>query len=155
MTATADETAAADRVRDTLARQGLLRTLGVEVVEVEPGRVVLDLPVRPEVAQQDGFVHAGAVTALADAAAGAAAQSMMPAGKNVLSVEFKVNLLSPGVGERLRAAATVVRSGRTITVVTAAVESLGGADATTGSGKPVALMQATMIAVDAAAADRR
>lgn len=144
MSTATDETAAVSRVRDTLARQRMLETLGVEVVEVARGRVVLDLPVRPEVTQQNGFVHAGAVTTLADAAAGAAAQSLMPEDRNVLSVEFKVNLLSPGVGERLRATATVVRAGRTITVVSAEVESL----AEEGTRKPVALMQATMIAVD-------
>jgi len=138
-----DETDAVARVRDTLDRQALLTTLGVEVVEIGRGRVVLDLPVRAEVTQQDGFVHAGAITTLADTAAGAAAQSLMPAGRNVLSVEFKMNLLSPGVGERLRATATVVRAGRTITVVSAEVESVDG-----GARKPVALMQATMIAVD-------
>ncbi|WP_377270517.1 PaaI family thioesterase [Peterkaempfera sp. SMS 1(5)a] len=138
-----DETAAVARVRDTLDRQALLTTLGVEVVEISRGRVVLDLPVRAAVTQQDGFVHAGAITTLADTAAGAAAQSLMPADKNVLSVEFKMNLLSPGVGERLRATATVVRAGRTITVVSAEVESVDG-----DARKPVALMQATMIAVD-------
>lgn len=138
--------AATERVRDSLTRQNMLVTLGVEIVELAVGRVVLDLPVRPAVTQQNGFVHAGAVATLADAAAGAAALSLMPDDKDVLSVEFKVNLLSPGVGERLRATATVVRSGRTITVVGADVRAVDGSGP--GPGKQVALMQATMIAVD-------
>lgn len=135
---------AVDRLRANLEDQRLLTTLGIEIVELARGRVVLDLPVRPEVTQQNGFVHAGAITSLADAAAGAAALSLMPEGKDVLSVEFKVNLLSPGVGERLRATGTVVRSGRTITVISAEVVSMTGGVA----GKDVALMQGTMIAVD-------
>lgn len=147
VTATLDENAAVTRVRDCLSRQQLLTTLGVEIVELASGRVVLDLPVRPEVTQQNGFVHAGAITTLADSAAGAAALSLMPDGKDVLSVEFKVNLLSPGVGDRLRATATVVRAGRTITVVNAVVEALTTAQQP-GTGKQVALMQGTMIALD-------
>ncbi|WP_405012105.1 PaaI family thioesterase [Kitasatospora sp. NBC_01539] len=135
-----------DRLRSNLTGQPLLATLGVEIVELARGRVVLDLPVRPEVTQQNGFVHAGAISTLADAAAGAAALSLMPEGKDVLSVEFKLNLLSPGVGERLRATGTVVRSGRTITVVGAEIRSV-----TAGvPGKEVALLQGTMIAVDSA-----
>lgn len=65
----------------------------------------------------------------------------MAAGSDVLSVEFKVNLLAPAVGERFRAVGTVVRSGRTLTVCTGQVLALT-------HGKPdshVALMQATMI----------
>ncbi|GAA0679008.1 PaaI family thioesterase [Kitasatospora atroaurantiaca] len=132
-----------DRLRSNLQGQQLLTVLGVEIVELARGRVVLDLPVRPEVTQQNGYVHAGAISTLADAAAGAAALSLMPEGKDVLSVEFKLNLLSPGVGERLRATGTVVRAGRTVTVVSAEVRSV-----TDGvPGKDVALLQGTMIAV--------
>ncbi|GAA1126077.1 MULTISPECIES: PaaI family thioesterase [Kitasatospora] len=133
-----------DRLRSNLDGQPMLATLGVEIVELARGRVVLDLPVRPAVTQQNGFVHAGAISTLADAAAGAAALSLMPEGKDVLSVEFKLNLLSPGVGERLRATGTVVRSGRTVTVVGAEVRSITGGV----PGKEVALLQGTMIAVE-------
>jgi len=132
-----------DRLRSNLQDQQLLTVLGVEIVELARGRVVLDLPVRPEVTQQNGYVHAGAISTLADAAAGAAALSLMPEGKDVLSVEFKLNLLSPGVGERLRATGTVVRAGRTVTVVSAEVQSVTGGV----PGKDVALLQGTMIAV--------
>ena len=131
-----------DGVRDSLYAQSFMRTLGVEVVEIAPGRVVLDLPYRDDLCQQNGFVHAGAVTSVADSACGYAALTMMPTGSDVLSVEFKVNLLSVAAGDRFRATATVVRSGRTLTVCSCEVHAIADGEPT----KLVALMQATMIA---------
>lgn len=131
-----------DGVRDNLYAQSFMRTLGVEVVEIAPGRVVLDLPYRDDLCQQNGFVHAGAVTSVADSACGYAALTMMPTGSDVLSVEFKVNLLSVAAGDRFRATATVVRSGRTLTVCSCEVHAMVDGEPT----KLVALMQATMIA---------
>jgi uncharacterized protein (TIGR00369 family) len=129
-------------VRESLARQTFLRLLGAEATVVEPGHVVLELPFREDLCQQNGFLHAGVLTSVADSACGYAALTLMPAGSDVLSVEFKVNLLAPGRGDRFRADARVVRSGRTITVCQATVVASGeGADDVT-----VALMQATMIA---------
>lgn len=131
------------QIRDSIGRQTLLTTLGVEIAEVASGRVALDLPFRADLCQQNGYVHAGAVTAVADSACGYAALTQMTGGRDVLTVEFKVNLLSPALGERFRAVGTVVRSGRTLTICSAEVTARGG------NGKPrlVALMQATMMAV--------
>lgn len=119
----------------------------MEIVEPARGRVVLDPPVRPEATQQNGSVQAGAISTPADAAAGATALSPMPEGKDVLSAEFKIDLLGPGVGERLRATGTVVRSGRTISGVGAETRSVSGGI----PGKEVALLQGTTIAVEPAA----
>jgi len=130
------------QVRDSLARQSFLRLLGAEATVVEPGHVVLELPFRDDLCQQNGFLHAGVLTSVADSACGYAALTLMPAGSDVLSVEFKVNLLAPGQGDRFRADAKVVRAGRTLTVCQAEVRAVR-------SGQPetvVALMQATMIA---------
>jgi uncharacterized protein (TIGR00369 family) len=129
-------------VRDSLGRQTFLRLLGAEATVVEPGRVVLELPFRADLCQQNGLVHAGVLTSVADSACGYAALTLMPAGSDVLSVEFKVNLLAPGRGDRFRADARVVRAGRTLTVCQAEVVASGGGSADV----TVALMQATMIA---------
>ncbi len=129
-------------MRDNLATQSFMRTLGAEAVEVSPGRVVVELAHRDDLCQQNGFVHAGVVTAIADSACGYAAWTLMPAGHDVLSVEFKVNLLAPAIGDRFRAVATVVRSGRALTVCQAEVVALRAGH----PDKQVALMQATMIA---------
>jgi uncharacterized protein (TIGR00369 family) len=134
---------AEERIRESIARQTLLTTLGVTVAELGSGRVVLDLPYRADLCQQNGYLHAGAITTLADSACGYAAASLMPADRDVLTVEFKVNLLSPARGERFRATGEVIRAGRTLTVCSAEVVALAD-----GTGpRHVALMQATMMAV--------
>jgi uncharacterized protein (TIGR00369 family) len=131
------------RIRESISRQTLLTTLGISVAELVPGRVVLELPYRADLCQQNGYIHAGAITTLADSACGYAAATLMPPDRDVLTVEFKVNLLAPARGERFRATGQVVRAGRTLTVCSA--EVVAWADGS--DPKPVALMQATMMAV--------
>ncbi|HET6469490.1 MAG TPA: PaaI family thioesterase [Geminicoccaceae bacterium] len=130
----------AERVRASFARQGLLAHMGAALTLIEPGRVEIALPFRPEVTQQHGFFHAGAVTTIADTAAGYAAYTLMPAGSSVLTVELKINLVAPAQGERLVARGRVRKAGRTLTVVEAEVVGQQG-----GAETPVALMLATMI----------
>ncbi|MGH8891949.1 MAG: PaaI family thioesterase [Actinomycetes bacterium] len=129
-------------VRASLDSQSFLRLLGATATVVEPGHVAIEVPWREDLCQQNGFLHAGVLTSVADSACGYAALSLMPEGSDVLSVEFKVNLLAPGIGDLFRADARVVRSGRTLSVCQAEVVAVrdGHPD------RPVALMQATMIA---------
>lgn len=129
------------RVRTSFARQRLMATLGAELTRVEPGEVEVELPFREDLTQQHGFLHAGVVTAVVDSACGYAALTLMPAGAAVLSVEFKVNLLAPAAGERLIARARVIRSGRTLTVVSGDAYMLAA-----GEERRTATMLATMIA---------
>lgn len=131
-----------ERVRDSFDRQGLMKLLGAELVEVEAGRVRIDLVARPEVGQQHGYVHAGATSAIADSAGGYAALTLMPEGTEVLTVEYKLNLLAPAAGERLEAIGRVVRSGRTLTVCQLEVFSVNGEERI-----PVAVGQQTLISV--------
>src|SRR5215510_8281625 len=103
-----------NRVRKSFARQAFMSTLGATLTRVEPGAVEIRLPIRPEVSQQHGFVHAGAVAAIGDSACGYAALSLMPADTGVLAVEYKINLMAPAVGEVLIARGRVLRAGRTL-----------------------------------------
>ena len=133
------------RVRASFARQALMTTLGATIAAVRPGEVMVDLPFRPELAQQHGFLHAGVVTSVLDSACGYAALSLMEPGAAVLSVEFKVNLLAPARGTQFRAVGRVVRAGRTVTVVSGefrVVETGASAD-----GPVVAIMTGTMMTV--------
>jgi uncharacterized protein (TIGR00369 family) len=95
--------------------------LGAELSRVEAGIVEITLPYRADLAQQHGYLHAGIVTTIADSACGYAAYSLMPPNSEVLSVEFKVNLLRPAKGETFVATAEVVKAGRTLTVARADV----------------------------------
>jgi uncharacterized protein (TIGR00369 family) len=135
----------AERVRASFARQAFLRTLGAELARVAPGEVVIALGARPELGQQHGYVHAGVLATVADSACGFAALTLMAPGDEVLSVEFKLNLLTPAAAERFEAVGRVVRAGRTLTVCAGEVRAAPGADGAPGA--LVALMQATMIAV--------
>ena len=101
---------------------------GAELILVEPGVIEISLPFRADLTQQHGYVHAGVVTAIADTACGYAAATLMPAAAEVLSVEFKVNLLRPAKGEVFLARAEVIKPGKTLTVVRADVFSLSGVD---------------------------
>lgn len=104
------------RTRASFARQGAMAHLGAVLETVEPGRVTVALPYRPELSQQHGFFHAGIVTAIADSAGGYAGFTLFPPDAGVLTVEFKMSLLAAADGERAIAVGEVVRSGRTLTV---------------------------------------
>ena len=109
------------RVRESFARQGAMKLIGAQITGVAPGYCAIALVPRAELSQQHGFVHAGAVTAIADSAAGYAALSLLADGEEVLTVEFKLNLLAPAAGELLIARGRVLRAGRTLTVCEATV----------------------------------
>ena len=114
------------RVRESFARQKVMRLIGAELTHVEAGRIEIELPFRDDLTQQHGFFHAGIVGTIADSAGGYAAYTLMPAGSSVLSVEYKMNLLTPAAGDRLVASGQVVRPGRTLTVCDLEVMVLKG-----------------------------
>lgn len=130
------------RIRDSFARQTMMQTLGAEMGEVAPGRITITAPILPSSLQQHGVGHAALSFAIGDTAAGYAALTMMPEGAEVMTVEMKVNMMSPAAGDRLVAEGRVIRSGRRISVVCAEVWAETGA-----TRKQVAIMQGTMIPV--------
>jgi len=92
--------------------------------------------------QQNGFVHAGIITAGLDTACGIAAFTLMPPGSDILTVEFKTNLLAPAKGERFAFRAHVVKPGRTLTVCEA--RAFAEAD---GVESLIAIMTGTLMAL--------
>jgi uncharacterized protein (TIGR00369 family) len=131
----------AEEVERSFARQPIMNLIGAKLSLVEPGVVEITLPYRADLAQQDGYLHAGIVTTIADSACGYAAFSLMPAGSQVLSVEFKVNLLRPAQGVTFVALGEVIKAGKTLTVARADVFGI----AENGARELVATMQGTMI----------
>ena len=132
------------RVRESFARQRAMATLGARLVRVAPGEVEVALAFDEALTQQHGYVHAGVVAAAADTACGYAALTLADAGSEVLSIEFKLNLLSPAAGESFVARARVLRAGRNVTVCAGDVFAAQG-----GAEKLVATMLATMMRVGA------
>jgi uncharacterized protein (TIGR00369 family) len=131
------------RVRESFARQLVMGTIGARLSRVAPGEVEIELPFREDLTQQHGYLHAGIVAAVVDSACGYAAMSLAPAGAEILSIEFKLNLLSPARGARFIARARVKRAGRNVTVCTGDLYALDGG----ASEKTVATMLATMMTV--------
>ncbi|MDO9499863.1 PaaI family thioesterase [Falsiroseomonas sp.] len=136
------------RIQAAFAAQGLMATLGGRLVAVEPGHCTIEADFAPGLTQHHGLFHAGVLTTLADNACGFAAMSLLPAGGEVLSVEFKVSFLRPASGLVAVARGEVVKPGRTLSFCRAEVFMRDAAGAET----LVACMMATMMA---AGPDRR
>lgn len=126
----------AERIRASYARQKAMALIGARLTVVEPGRVEIELPFRDDLTQQKGFVHGGILGMIADTACGYAAFSLMPADCSLVTVEYKINILSPARGS-LVARGEVVKPGRTLTVARAEVYAR--------DGKHIATMQQTLM----------
>ncbi len=131
------------RIQASFAKQGLMSSLGASLVHVAPGMVEIVLPASRTVSQQHGFIHAGALAAIADTAAGYAALSLMPPGVGVLTTEFKINLEAPAKGNAVRARGRVVKAGRTLTLAQTEVVA-----ETAAGEKLVALLTATLMVIE-------
>jgi uncharacterized protein (TIGR00369 family) len=131
-----------ERIKDSFDRQSMMTTLGATLDTVEPGKVVISAPLLPTSLQQHGAAHAALTFAIGDSAAGYAALSLLPEDQEVMTAEIKINLLAPGVGDRLRATGTVIKPGRRLVVVSSEVHAITG-----GEQKLIAILQGTMVPV--------
>lgn len=134
----------ASRITDSFARQGIMTTLNARLGRVADGEVHIHLPMSDGVTQQHGFFHAGATSTIADSAGGYAALTRFDEGSEVLTVEFKINLLAPARGHELEAIGTTIKAGRTLTVCRLEVHAHDSDQSTL-----VAVGQQTLIRVDA------
>ena len=130
----------AERVRDSFDRQPAMHLIGARMSAIEPGYCEVTLPVTEKVKQQHGFVHGGVTGMIADGAAGYAAYSLMPADSSPLTVEYKINMLNPALGDTLVARARVIKSGKTLVVTQGDVFAVKD-----GVEKLCATMQQTLI----------
>src|SRR5690606_27453992 len=131
------------RVRDGFGRQPAMKLIRAQLERVDPGEVEVVHRYRRAITQQHGFVHAGMIGAALGSACGYAALTVRPAGTGILTVEYKLNCLAPGVGERIRLIGRVRKPGRTILLV----EGEALAVAADGAEKLVATMTATEMTI--------
>jgi uncharacterized protein (TIGR00369 family) len=131
------------RVRASFERQKAMKTLGAELTSVTPGTVEIEMPHNSDFTQQHGFLHAGAISMALDSACGYAAYSLMPADAGVLTIEFKVNLLAPGRGERFLFRGSVTKPGRTIIVADGQAYAYDAED----NARLIATMTGTMMTI--------
>lgn len=118
-----------------------MKTLGAQLALVSEGEVHIALPFSASLSQQHGYVHAGAITSIVDSACGYAALTRAPADCEVVTAEFKINLLRPAIGDHFLAIGKVQNAGKLLTVCTGEVRAFAGS---TSEYKVVALMQATI-----------
>ncbi len=104
------------KVRESFERQHFMKFIGANLTDIKPGYCEIRLPFKKELSQQHGFFHAGIIGTIADNAGGYAAYGLMDADSSVLSVEYKLNLVSPGDGELLIGRGEVIKSGKTLKV---------------------------------------
>ena len=136
------------RIAASFEVQGLMSTLGAKRVFVSDGEVRIALPFSERLSQQHGYVHAGAITSIVDSACGYAALTKAPPGCEVVTAEFKINLLRPALGDHFLAIGRVQNAGKFLTVCTGEVQAFRGTDP---ACKVVALMQSTIVNVRDAA----
>ncbi len=106
----------ADRIQKSFDAQGVMGHIGARMLSVRPGFCEIELPYSDAVSQQHGFFHGGIIGTIADSAGGYAAFSLMDAEDEVLTVEYKLNMMAPADGDRALARGQVLRPGRTLTV---------------------------------------
>lgn len=130
------------KVRASFARQSMMTTLGAELAALGYGTATITAPILPGSRQQQDAGHAALTFAIGDSAAGYAALSVFDPEDEIMTIEMKINLLRPAVGDRLVAEGRVIKPGRRITVVAADVFA-----ETDGVRKQIAMLQGTMIPV--------
>lgn len=128
------------RVRTSFTGQNMMQTMGMSIAAIAPGSIEIAFDHDERFAQQHGFAHGGFVATALDSACGFAALTLMVPEAAVLTVEYKINYLRPARASSYRAAAHVVKSGRTLTYCDATLMADGSDDA-------LATMTGTLIAL--------
>jgi uncharacterized protein (TIGR00369 family) len=131
-------------VRGSFARQKVMSLLGAEMGALSPGHCEIRLPFRDDLTQQNGYFHAGITSTIVDSAGGYAGYTLMPPGSDVLTVEFKLNLLAPADGDYLVAEGQVLKSGRNLVITRGEVYAIKNGKAT-----HCATMQQTLMTMHA------
>ncbi|WP_038299066.1 PaaI family thioesterase [Metaclostridioides mangenotii] len=126
------------RIKDSFKRQNFLSFIGAELEHVETGKVVITCERKDFLTQQQGLIHGGVVTSLADVSCGYSALTTMPEDSEVLSVEFKINLIRPALSDKIVATGEVIKSGKTLVITESTVTDERGENV-------IAKMLATMI----------
>ena len=133
-----------ERITASFRAQGLMTTLGASLTLVQDGEVHIELPFSKSLSQQQGFVHAGAITSIVDSACGYAALTKAPLDKEIVTAEFKINLLRPAIGTHFVAVGKGQNAGKLLTVCTGEVRAFS---AESSAYKIVAMLQGTFVNV--------
>lgn len=142
MTTSAVSEQVATLIAASLAQQGALMAWGARLTGLAPGRCEISVPLGAAVTQQHGYFHGGVIGAVADSAGGYAANSLLMPEREVLTVEYKINIVAPGIGEMLIARGKVLKAGKTLVLAGTEVFVVSN-----GVEKLCAVMQQTLFAI--------
>lgn len=109
------------RVADSFQRQQFMATIGAKLTSVNAGQVEIQLPYSPDLSQQHGYFHGGVIGTIADNCCGYAAFTLLAATDSLVTAEYKLNLLAPGIGDRLIGRGEVIKAGKSLAVCRADV----------------------------------
>jgi uncharacterized protein (TIGR00369 family) len=104
------------KITNDFEQQQFMATIGAQLLSIEKGKVKIQCRFREDLSQQNGYFHAGVITSLIDVACGYAALSMYPERENVLSAEFKINLMRSAKGGTIIATGEVLKAGNMLTI---------------------------------------
>jgi len=131
-----------ERIRQSFDRQGAMAMLDAELTRVEQAMIEIELPYSEQLTQQHGFLPAGVISAALDTACTYAAYTTIAPDASILTIEFKVNLLSPGRGERFLFRGEITKPGSTIIVADGRGYAISD-----GPAKLIASMTASMMVI--------
>lgn len=131
-----------ERIQESFAHQGAMQLIGAELTLIRHGCVEIELPYSASLTQQHGFLHAGVIAAALDSACTYAAYTMIEPDVSILTIEFKVNLMSPGKGDRFLFRGEITKPGSNIIVADGRAYAIGD-----GPAKLIASMTGTKMAI--------
>ena len=120
-----------ERIERAIEAVPYARLLGIQLEKVAPGEATLTLAVRPELSQNHGVVHGGAIASLLDTATAFAILTLLEPDERVTTVDLTISYLRPAVEGTLQATARVLRQGRRLFTVSAELVDSGGTLLTT------------------------
>ncbi|HEX9543885.1 MAG TPA: PaaI family thioesterase [Pyrinomonadaceae bacterium] len=120
-----------ERIERAIEAVPYARLLGIQLEKVAPGEATLTLAIRPELTQNHGVVHGGAIASLLDTATAFAILTLLEPDERVTTVDLTISYLRPAVEGKLHATAQVLRQGRRLFTVSAELTDSGGTLLTT------------------------
>ncbi|MFJ2992132.1 PaaI family thioesterase [Pandoraea sp. NPDC087047] len=142
--AAALDDAVAAKIRASFDKQGVMTHWNAQLSHLADGFCEISLPFSDKVNQQHGFFHGGVIGAIADSAGGYAGYTRISSDQELVTAEYKLNILAPGKGDTLVGRAQVVKAGRTLIVTTAELFAVDN-----GKWTLCALMQQTLFVLAA------